>query len=104
VFHVSPFCALEGGYRFRFTRFMRQGGEHTLACIDHDDAGGALLQTSVAGQARPICNASVARAFFAFPLMTLGVVVRIHVQALRLWCKRVPFFSKPEPPRQKVTR
>jgi DUF1365 family protein len=104
VFHVSPFCAVEGGYRFRFTRVLRQQVEHTLACIDLDDAGGALLQTSVSGLSRQIGNASVARAFFSYPLMTLGVVVRIHVQALRLWCKRVPFFSKPVPPQQKVTR
>ncbi|MFL6658317.1 MAG: DUF1365 domain-containing protein [Massilia sp.] len=104
VFHVSPFCAIEGGYRFRFSRFARSGGEHTLACIDYDDASGVLLQTSVSGVARPIDDASVARAFFGFPLMTLGVVVRIHVQALRLWLRRVPFFSKPHPPQQKVTR
>ncbi|MES2317789.1 MAG: DUF1365 domain-containing protein [Pseudomonadota bacterium] len=104
VFHVSPFCAVEGGYRFRFSRFGRSAGEHTLACIDYDDAAGTLLQTSVSGAARALSDASVARAFFGFPLMTLGVVVRIHVQALRLWLRRVPFFSKPVPPQQKVSR
>lgn len=104
VFHVSPFCAVEGGYRFRFSRFGRSAGEHTLACIDYDDAAGTLLQTSVSGAARELGDASVARAFFGFPLMTLGVVVRIHVQALRLWLRRVPFFSKPVPPQQKVSR
>jgi hypothetical protein len=36
--------------------------------------------------------------------MTLGVVARIHWQALRLWAlKRVPFFRKPEPPQALVT-
>ena len=108
VFHVSPFCEVEGGYRFRFTRFNRRHGgvrsEATLACIDYDDAAGVLLQTSVSGTAQPITNASVARAFFGFPLMTFGVVARIHLQALRLWLRRVPFFSKPVPPQQKVTR
>jgi DUF1365 family protein len=104
VFHVSPFCAVEGGYRFRFSRFARSAGEHTLACIDYDDAAGVLLQTSVSGAARALTGASVARAFFGFPLMTLGVVVRIHVQALRLWLRRVPFFPKPVPPQQKVSR
>ena len=104
VFHVSPFCAIEGGYRFRFSRFGRASGEHTLACIDHDDTAGVLLQTSVSGTAGPLTDASVARAFFCFPLMTFGVVMRIHVQALRLWLRRVPFFSKPVPPQQKVTR
>jgi DUF1365 family protein len=36
--------------------------------------------------------------------MTLGVIVRIHWQALRLWVKGVPFFSKPPPPIQETTR
>lgn len=108
VFHVSPFCPVEGGYRFRFTRFQRQQGgaltEATLACIDYDDAAGVLLQTSVSGNAVPLSGASAARAFFCYPLMTIGVVARIHIQALRLWLRRVPFFSKPAPPIQKVTR
>jgi DUF1365 family protein len=104
VFHVSPFCKVEGGYRFRFTRVTRGRREQTLACIDYHDAGGVLLQTSVSGLSAALGNASVARAFFCFPLMTFGVVLRIHLQALRLWFKRVPFFSKPEAPEQKVTR
>ena len=104
VFHVSPFCKVEGSYRFRFVKAMRGQRERTLACIDYHDADGRLLQTSVSGLSAPLTNASVARAFFLYPLMTFGVVLRIHVQALRLWIKRVPFFSKPVIPEQKVTR
>jgi DUF1365 family protein len=36
--------------------------------------------------------------------MTLGVLARIHWHALLLWRKRVPFFGKPRPPQQFVTR
>ncbi|MBZ2208843.1 DUF1365 domain-containing protein [Massilia soli] len=104
VFHVSPFCRIEGGYRFRFMRAARGQSEHTLARIDYHDADGLLLETSVSGVAARLCDASVARAFFAFPLMTFGVVARIHWQALRLWLRRVPFYSKPAPPEQKVSR
>ena len=108
VFHVSPFCQVQGGYRFRFTRFARtQGaarGEATLACIDYDDGAGVLLQTSVSGSAAPLSAASVMRAFFGYPLMTFGVVARIHLQALRLWLRRVPFHSKPVPPTHEVSR
>jgi DUF1365 family protein len=38
------------------------------------------------------------------PMMTLGVIARIHLHALRLWLKRVPFVSKPEAPERFVTR
>ena len=44
------------------------------------------------------------RAFFGYPWMTLGVMARIHWHALRLWLKRVPFFSKPQPPLEETTR
>jgi DUF1365 family protein len=38
------------------------------------------------------------------PLMTLGVIARIHWQAMKLWIKRVPFFHKPAPPAEFLTR
>lgn len=108
LFHVSPFFGVEGSYRFRFMRVVRalkgRLAESTLACIDYEDADGALLQTSVSGIGRPITHASVAAAFFKFPLLTFGVVARIHFQALRLWLMRVPFHPKPVPPQHKVTR
>lgn len=103
VFHVSPFCAIEGGYRFRFMRVQRNA-EHTVARIDHDDARGPLLLTSISGISAALTSTNVARAFFSYPLMTLGVVVRIHLQALKLFFKRVPFFTKPIPPAGELSR
>jgi uncharacterized protein len=100
VFHVSPFCAVEGNYRFRFLNT----GERIVARIDHDDAHGALLRTSVSGRLEPLTRASQRRAFFGMPLMTLAVIARIHWQALRLWAKRVPFFRKPQAPHAWVSR
>jgi DUF1365 family protein len=100
VFHVSPFCDVQGGYRFRFMR----AEERTVARIEHHDDVGPLLLTSVSGRLAPLTGASVRAAFFGMPLMTLGVVARIHLHALRLWAKRVPFFSKPAPPRAFITR
>ena len=63
-----------------------------------------LLQTSLSGTLAPLTPARVRAAFFGMPLMTFGVIARIHWQALRLWLKRVPFFSKPPAPQQFVTR
>jgi DUF1365 family protein len=105
VFHVSPFCRIEGGYRFRFMRTLHHSTqERTVARIDVDDDSGPLLVTSVSGTLEPVTAASLRRALWAYPAMTLGVVARIHWQAFKLWRKRVPFVSKPPPPEQFVTR
>jgi hypothetical protein len=94
VFHVSPFCAVEGHYRFQFTRTA----ERIVARIDLYDAQGPLLQTSISGKLQAYTRSSARRAFWATPMMTVGVVVHIHLHALRLWRKRLPFFRKPAPP------
>jgi uncharacterized protein len=106
VFHVSPFCRVEGRYRFRFMRTAAQGSNagRTVVRIDHDDADGALLQTSVSGELQPLSAASARRAFFGMPLMTLAVIVRIHWQAARLFLMRVPFIAKPSPPPGFISR
>ena len=75
-----------------------------MARIDHDDDRGPLLLTSISGTAAPLSTTNVLRAFFSYPLMTFGVVIRIHFQALKLFIKRVPFFSKPVPPSIELTR
>lgn len=101
-FHVSPFCKVEGRYRFRF--MFDRPRTRTVVRIDYDDADGALLQTSVSGRLEPVTAQAMRRALWSHPFMTLAVIARIHWQALRLAVKRVPFFSKPEPPAAFVTR
>ena len=102
VFHVSPFCAVEGSYRFRFMLTADQ--RSTVARIDHDDVQGPLLQTSVSGALEELTAASARRALWRYPAMTWGVLLRIHWQALKLFFKRSPFFSKPALPASFLTR
>ena len=108
VFHVSPFCTLEGGYRFRFMTTPASNSSsaphRTVAHIDYDDASGGLLETSVSGTLEPLTAASLRKALWGYPAMTLGVMARIHWQAVKLWRKRVPFIRKPLPPKSFVTR
>ena len=100
--HVSPFCRVEGGYRFRFMRTAADrvtDSGRAVARIDYfDDAthDAPVLQTSVSGTLQPLTAASARRAFLGMPLMTFGVIARIHWQALRLFVKRVPFHGKPQ--------
>ena len=92
--HVSPFCKVKGTYRFRFARTA----DRIVARIELDDDQGPLLVTSVSGQLEPLTAARVRATLLRMPLLTLGVVARIHWQALRLWLKRVPWFHKPPYP------
>jgi DUF1365 family protein len=102
VFHVSPFCAVEGSYRFRF--MVTPGHTRTVACIDYDDASGPLIKTSVSGHLETLTPGAVRRALWRYPALTVGVVLRIHWQAAKLFFKRTPFFAKPAPPVSFTTR
>ena len=102
VFHVSPFCPVDGNYRFRF--MTTPDRSRTIARIDYDDAAGPLIETSVSGALEPLNSASLRRAVWRYPAMTLGVIARIHWQALKLLAKRAPYFSKPMPPTSFTTR
>lgn len=89
--HVSPFCASDGGYRFRFQ--LTATRQHTA--IDYHNDQGLLIRTTLSGLVEPMSNRAAATALLRYPLLGLGIVFRIHWQALRLWLKGVPFFRKP---------
>ncbi len=101
-FHVSPFCRVAGSYAFRF----HFDSTRWLARIDYtdDENAGVLLRTHVSGRAEPLTRAVARRLVFRYPVFTLGVIARIHWQALKLWTARVPFVSKPAPPQHSLTR
>jgi DUF1365 family protein len=100
MFHVSPFFPVSGRYRFRFEE--RAGLR--LARIDYFGDAGPLLYTSISGRPQALTRARLAIAFLTHPLMTFAIIARIHWQALRLWLKRVPFFRKPAPPTEELSR
>lgn len=100
VFHVSPFFPVQGSYRFRFGA---SNGHHSVD-IDYYIGEQRQLRTRVSGQARMLDGAGLRRWLLRHPLMTFGVVLRIHWQALRLALRRVPFFRKPLPPLEETSR
>ena len=81
-----------------------QNVQRTVARIDYDDSNGPLIETSVSGTLEALGRQSVRRALWTYPAMTLGVVARIHWQALKLWLKKVRFFHKPAPPTHLTSR
>lgn len=99
VFHVSPFFPVSGEYRFDFD----QRDDCSVVRIDYWDAGDLRLVTRIGGRLEPLTAASVRRWLIGFPLLTVGVVWRIHWQALRLWLRGAKFHRKPDPPVARIT-
>lgn len=100
IFHVSPFLAVKGEYRFRF--FQRP--DRRTVAIDYLDDGNTVLKTVVTGHALLLNDANLLKTFLSFGLSTLMVVLRIHWQALRLWLKGIRFHSKPATPPREISR
>ena len=91
MMHVSPFCEVQGSYHFRFD-------ERTNSClvkIDYKDAEAVLINTAVHGKKIDFSNGNLIRVLLRQPFLTIGVMWRIHWQALLLWRKKVPFFRQP---------
>jgi DUF1365 family protein len=94
-FHVSPFLPVEG-LAYRFTFASRPGA--LMAHMDVFDGDGKLFDATQSGTRVPLTSRTLARTLVTHPLMTLRTVALIHLQAVRLLIKRVPFFRKPDPP------
>lgn len=100
VFHVSPFYPVEGYYRFRFD----VTDKNSNVTIQYHSPGDELLLTTwVRGEYQDLANETLWTVVGRYGWMTPLVVLRIHWQALKLFRKRIPFFSRPQPPKEEIT-
>lgn len=102
AFHVSPFCDVQGVYRFT----LSQRGEHARMAIDYFDVIDdpvALLKTAIVLQSEPFSTPRLLRRVLVSPMMTVGVMLRIHWQAFKLWRKGARYRSLPPLPVKEVT-
>jgi DUF1365 family protein len=102
VFHVSPFCDVQGSYQFDLTE---RAGRPRLA-IDYFDSPhepGPLLRTAIVVRPEPLRTGALLAAFLTMPMMTVGVMLRIHIQAFKLWRRGAKYRSVPALPPDEVT-
>jgi DUF1365 family protein len=97
LMHVSPFIGMQARYHFSTAR-----PDDTLRLVireTQDDK--PLLVASFFGHRTPLSDASLVRAFFTHPLMTVKVLVAIHYEAAKIFMKGVPFIKRPDPPQRR---
>lgn len=99
-FFVSPFYPVSGSYRFSFNTDL--DAPHVR--IDYHDDGRLQLNTLVWGQSAPLATRTLLPALIRQPFLTLGVVLRIHWQALRLWLKGVSLSQRVSSSSEEVSR
>lgn len=96
IFHVSPFFAVEGDYRLRMQ--VDPADDLVRVLMRYSVDGTARLTATLRGTRETLNNSSVVRSIVATRQWPLRPLVSIHVEAVRLWMKRVPFHSRPQPP------
>lgn len=99
-FHVSPFFDLQGQYKFKFILNAKSVEAHIQYITNEQKS---RLITWVKGELKPVSEVSLSKVLLKYGWMTPLVVFRIHYQALKLFSKKVKFFSKPAPPTKEVT-
>lgn len=86
---VSPFAHMNMQYQFR----LNVPDERQVVVIRVHDEQGHLITASYAAKRQALTASSLLKYFFTIPLLTMKVVAGIHWEALRLWLKKVPWYS-----------
>jgi uncharacterized protein len=89
AFHVSPFNPMQMDYDWRFSA----PGERLTVHMQNLQNSSKVFDATLDVTRKPITAASLAWTLIRFPMMTATVVIGIHWQALKLWLKRMPFYS-----------
>jgi len=97
--HVSPFLPVEGHtYRFVIRPPGVPPGQRALVHMEVDDESGTVLDATQRARLVPFTSSQLRRLLLRHPMVSLRSLALIHLQAGRLWMKRVPFHRRPAPP------
>jgi hypothetical protein len=73
-------------------------GDSLAVHVDDFENGEKVFDATFTARRRPLTTGSLARSLVRNPLLPARVFTWIHWQALKLWLKKVPVHTRPEPP------
>jgi DUF1365 family protein len=91
-FHVSPFLPMDMQYDWRFSSPAERLDVH----MENWRAGRCEFDSTLTLRREPLTAGALARVLLQHPFITFKVSALIYWQALRLWLKRIPFFTHPK--------
>ena len=102
VFHVSPFIKREGYYK---VDFHNTENKFKVIINYYDAADNIVLKTGIIGDKIETSNIFFLNilSFFKVIFYILRVQSLIHIQALKLWIKKIEVIKKPKQKREKIT-
>jgi len=97
--HVSPFLPVDGHtYRFSIRPPGTPPRRRALVHMDVVDDEGTVLDATQRLRFVPFTPSQLGRLLMRYPMASLRSLAAIHLQAARLWSKRVSFHRRPDPP------
>ena len=98
-FHVSPFLPMRLRYQFRLTE-PGDAVSIVIRCLEGPALRMAAVQT---GGVQAFSDLNLLSNLLRMPFMTFKVMLMIHWQALKLYLRNTPLYTKPAAPTEEIT-